>query len=181
MPYIIRVNVDGRCRGNGLDWAIGAAAASFQDRNGIYKTWTKNLFRVSYYQPRVTSQRAELEAIILALEQIIVKHQELHPKPRLNVKIFSDSQYAIRCMTEWLRKWASNGWINSCGFGVSNQDLIKKASILDAQMRLLGDLNYSFIPRKENKTADEACQRVMDDLEDDPFSGDFGDESWGFK
>ena len=49
-----------------------------------------------------------------------------------DVHIYSDSNYAIKCVTEWFVKWrengrknGDNGWKNSAGQSVVNQDIIK--------------------------------------------------------
>ncbi|KAL4788889.1 hypothetical protein BDV19DRAFT_374934, partial [Aspergillus venezuelensis] len=36
MVYIIKINVDGGCRGNGQPGSIAGAAAAFKDENGKY-------------------------------------------------------------------------------------------------------------------------------------------------
>lgn len=40
--------------------------------------------------------------IILALTEVLNYRAELDSKPVLNVTVYSDSTYAISCMTEWL-------------------------------------------------------------------------------
>ena len=64
-----------------------------------------------------TNNRAELMAILDALE-----HFRAH-YPGSVVRIVSDSQYAIRGCSQWLKKWKSNGWNKS---KVKNIDLWKR-------------------------------------------------------
>ncbi len=42
-----------------------------------------------------------------------------------SVRILSDSTYAINCVSEWYKSWASNGWRTRGGDSVMNQDIIK--------------------------------------------------------
>ncbi|KIW99455.1 uncharacterized protein Z518_11194 [Rhinocladiella mackenziei CBS 650.93] len=62
-----------------------------------------------------TNQRAELTAILRALD-ITPRHRE--------VTIYTDSKYAIDCVTNWYRTWRKNGWVNAKGKPVENKDLI---------------------------------------------------------
>jgi ribonuclease HI len=162
MVYVMEIYVDGGCRGNGRPGSIGAAAAVFKLRWGRRKTWTTIL--PDYPPP--TNQRAEIAAIILALEQALEKYEELDTNPWLDVKIYSDSRYAVSCMTAWIYKWSRNGWINSAGHEVANRDLIQKASDLDDRLKEEGSVEYIWIPRAENEEADEACNDAMDDAID---------------
>jgi ribonuclease HI len=158
MVYIMEIYVDGGCRGNGQPGAIGAAAAIFKKKYGGYDAWTKSLPKY----PPPTNQRAEITAIILALEQALEKLEELDTNPYLDVKIYSDSRYAIGCMTNWIYKWARNGWINAAGNEVANRDLIQEASDLDDRLKKEGDVEYIWIPREENQLADRLCNEGMD-------------------
>ena len=62
-----------------------------------------------------TNQRAELTAILRALD-IAPRHRE--------VTIYTDSRYAIDCVTKWYRNWVKNGWMNSKGKSVENKDVV---------------------------------------------------------
>ena len=42
-----------------------------------------------------------------------------------DVLIFTDSQYAINCVTVWHHAWARNNWITSLGRPVENRDLVE--------------------------------------------------------
>lgn len=159
MVYIMEIYADGGCRGNGQPGAIGAAAAAFKKRNGRYDAWTVSLPRY----PPPTNQRAEVTAIILALEQALEKFEGLDTNPYLNVNIYSDSRYAINCMTTWIYKWANNGWYNAAGNEVANRDLIEEASDLDERLKELGHVDYIWIPREDNQYADRLCNENMDE------------------
>jgi ribonuclease HI len=161
MVYIMEIYVDGGCRGNGQPGAIGAASAVFKYRGGGHKAWIKHLPK----NPPPTNQRAEIEAIILALDQALVKLSQLRTNPYLDVKIYSDSRYAIGCMTEWITKWSENGWFNAAGRLVANRDLIVEASELQNKVLAEGTLEYIWIPRSENEDADGYCNQAMDDQE----------------
>lgn len=159
MVYIMEIYVDGGCRGNGRPGSIGAAATCFKNRQGEHNYWTRGLDR---NEAIPTNQRAEIEAIILALELALDKYQDLDSNPYLQVTIFSDSKYAIGCMTDWIYKWCGNGWRNAAGNPVANQDLIRKASDLDDRLRGEGEVKYTWIPRSQNEVADRHCNEAMD-------------------
>ena len=159
MVYTMEIYVDGACRGNGQPGARGAAAAVFKHRFGGHNAWTRTLPR----RPPPTNQRAEITAIILALELALEKLDELCTNPMLDVKIYSDSRYAIGCMTEWVYKWSRNGWINSAGNEVANRDLIEEASDLDDRLKEEGTVEYIWIPREKNQDADRYCNEALDE------------------
>ncbi|RYP59774.1 hypothetical protein DL770_010138 [Monosporascus sp. CRB-9-2] len=163
MVYLMKFYVDGGCRGNGQPGSIGAAAAVLTTRGTLIHYKTTHLPRNSLLGLRPTNQRAEITAIILALEWALEKYQELDSDPYLMVKIHSDSRYAIGCMTQWIYKWANNGWVNSSGYDVANRDLIQQASELDDRVKELGEVEYIWIPREQNRAADEYCNEALDE------------------
>jgi ribonuclease HI len=63
-----------------------------------------------------TNQIAELRGLLAAIEA--------HPgaEPLL---IESDSQYAIKCASEWVTTWRRNGWRTSAGDAVKNLEIIR--------------------------------------------------------
>jgi ribonuclease HI len=65
---------------------------------------------------RQTNQRAELTAIARALDHVAIDR---------TLTIHTDSNYSIKCLTEWFQKWETNKWRNSSGKEVENKDLIK--------------------------------------------------------
>ncbi|KAJ5267166.1 ribonuclease H1 [Penicillium angulare] len=154
MAFIMEIYTDGGCRGNGSPEATSAAA----------RKYCRSRTRILPSNTTPTSQRAELTAIILALEQALVKYDELHGAPRLKVRIYSDSKYAVGCMTGSIDKWANNGWTNARENPVSNQDLIRKAADLDGRVKEEGSVRYILIPRAKNDFADRKCNEALDGL-----------------
>ena len=172
----MNMKVDGGCRNNGYQGAVGAAAVVLEKKyRGRRQIWTQVL--PGY--PTPTSQRAELAAIILALEKAVEKVDELYNGPYLIVTIYTDSKYAHGCMTDWSYKWRDNGWVNAAGRDVVNQDLVKEALELEAAIeRYGGEVEYIWIPRAENEEADAA---VNDRLDEECGGNDYessSEEDW---
>lgn len=161
MPYKMHMFADGGCRGNGHPYAIGAAAAVLEDRRGGRTTWTRTL----PVDPTPTNQRAELTAIILALDQAFVtREEEISGNTYIKLAIFTDSKYAVGCMTEWIQKWTENGWRNAKGNQVANRDLVEEAHDLEFRFNQIGEVKYIWIPREQNRDADSAANDAMDDM-----------------
>lgn len=89
----------------------------------LYTTlgWLPNKSNRNLSEPlpgaRQTNQRAELTALKRALD--------ITPLNR-NVHIFSDSSYAIKCVTEWFVQWRNNNWKTSSKKNVENRDIVEE-------------------------------------------------------
>ncbi len=68
----------------------------------------------------LTNQRAELYAIYKGIKKV-THNIDFH-----KLDIYSDSEYSIKSLTEWIINWKKNGWKNSNKKPVANQDLILK-------------------------------------------------------
>ncbi len=78
-----------------------------------------NVSRAFIHEP-LTNQRAELYAILKALrnlEKEKIKYDE--------VMIYTDSEYSIKSLTIWYKKWEKNKWKSAKGESVMNQDIIR--------------------------------------------------------
>ena len=161
MALIIKFYVDGGCRGNGQPGAIGVAAAVRQYRNGREMYRTRQLDTYNY---NATSQRAEIFAIILALEWAMEAYENSNTSPRIKVIIHSDSRYTVNCMNKWPAKWSNNGWTTSAGGSVANQDILQEA--IEAENRVLdvGNVVYKRVSRDKVHGADEKCNEELYDM-----------------
>ncbi|KAE9965486.1 hypothetical protein EG328_009599 [Venturia inaequalis] len=166
MVLFMEVYIDGGCRGNGEPWAYGAASACFKEQSGGWGLcWQIALPRGSHVRPP-TSQRAELHAVILALDRIINAYKALNTTSCLEATIKTDSRYVVGCMRTWINDWLANGFINASGKSVANRDLIERALNLDDDLASMGGrIDYVYIPREQNKMADEACCDWLDKQE----------------
>jgi ribonuclease HI len=72
-----------------------------------------------------TNNRAELQAIIVAMEQNKNNH----------IEIFTDSNYCKNIMTLWMNTWKKNGWRKKTNKKIENLDLIKKLDNLLTEMK----------------------------------------------
>lgn len=103
LPVII-VSTDGSCLrnpGGAIGWAWVAHDGGRFDSGGAASG---------------TNQVAELTAVLRAVEA--------HPgaEPLL---IEADSQYAIRCASEWIEGWRRKGWRTASGSPVKNLELVR--------------------------------------------------------
>lgn len=69
---------------------------------------------VAGYEALTTNNRMELTAAIVGLKAL---------KHKCRVKIFCDSQYVVRGMTEWMRAWKQSGFKNARNKSIANVDL----------------------------------------------------------
>ncbi|KAJ7054354.1 putative ribonuclease H1 [Mycena amicta] len=161
MPYQMDVWADGACRSNGRSGAVGGA--------GVY--FSKPVNGIPWSQARALTSclpllGAELTALILALELAIGRRNQLQNNPFFMLNIFTDSQYAIDCLTKWIGTWEQNGWRTSTGEPVKNRDLIEEASDLVNNIDTNhGRATFQWIPRSENANADSAANEACDDAE----------------
>lgn len=71
-----------------------------------------------------------------------------------SVQLFSDSNYVVRGMNEWLSDWLKRGWKNARGEQVANLDLWQQLHALLEQHTVTS----TWIPRGQNAQADELAQ-----------------------
>jgi ribonuclease HI len=75
--------------------------------------------RVPDSEPQ-TNQRAELSGIYHAVSILSTKGAFSE-----DLVIYTDSDYSIKCLTEWMPGWVSRGWKTTMGKDVLHRDLIE--------------------------------------------------------
>lgn len=104
---------------------------------------------------RQTNQRAELTAILRALEIV--------PRNR-DVVIITDSKYAIDCVTEWFINWRRNGWKTASGKVVENKDIIENVlSKIEERAKLVVRTNFEWIKGHANHPGNVEADRLAVD------------------
>lgn len=94
---------DGACSGNPGPGGWGALL-----RYGAHEK------ELSGGEPATTNNRMEMLAVIHGLEAL---------KKSAQVRIYTDSQYVMKGMTEWLAGWKRRGWKTADRQPVKNMDL----------------------------------------------------------
>jgi ribonuclease HI len=172
----MRVFTDGACSHNGRPDAKAGYAIWFPDA----KTLSESA-RVPADQAQ-TNQRAELSAIHRAA--VILDANGYHGD---DIKIYTDSEYSINCLTKWISGWVSRGWKTSAGGDVLHRDLIEATSTLLTKFKSHrfihvrahtgneDDLskNNDIVDRMARATIDDTVKVVTEDTtaEDELFTG----------
>lgn len=98
-----------------------------------------------------TINRMELFAIYTALAYF------KHPA---TVTMYSDSQYAVNCVTRWAAHWRKNQWKTMTGDPVKNQDLIEK--IYD--LTKIHYVRLHWVRGHSGNTHNERCDKIARDI-----------------
>ncbi|KAL8957516.1 MAG: hypothetical protein Q9193_005232 [Seirophora villosa] len=141
----LRIHTDGSALNNGGAEAFAGVGVYFGpgDKRNISETLPG---------PRQTNQRAELTAILRALEIV--------PK-NLNVSIITDSKYGIDSVTVWYINWRKNGWKTSAGKAVENRDLVENILAKIEERESLGTLTaFEWIKGHNNNAGNVEADRL---------------------
>jgi len=172
------VYTDGACRNNGQANSQAGCAFVTHCSDGIPRPWNPPngayhmhgtfFFRLEDVGPTglreiQTSNRAELRAVLAALEWFWSGHTDLDfwkPKEHAKLVIATDSTYVVDGATKWVKTWEMNGWKLSTGQPVKNRDLweelLKRFRLLQAER--CENVSLWHIPREQNESADNAAK-----------------------
>lgn len=113
---VITIYTDGACRGNPGPGGWGALLQSGE-----------HVKELSGAEPATTNNRMELTAVIRALEAL---------KRPGEVRLYTDSEYVRRGISEWLPSWKARGWKTAARKPVKNQDLWQALDAAAARHRI---------------------------------------------
>lgn len=136
-------------------YSDGSGTASGPGGYGVVLRYGEHEKEVSGFEPQATSQRMEQLAAIRGLEAIT--------KPQ-SVQVFSDSQYLVRGMNEWIEGWVRNGRLNSSGGSdapdgsavLANQDLWKQLYALSKVHRV----SWHWVKGHSGHPFNERCDKL---------------------
>ncbi|KAI9894817.1 MAG: hypothetical protein M1814_000036 [Vezdaea aestivalis] len=141
----VTIYTDGSCLGNGKLRSFAGVGVYFGEND------PRNISE-PLDGDRQTNNRAELTAIIRALESV---------GDDTDVHIISDSNYAIDCVTVWYRGWENRGWISSKGSPVENKDLIQLLrNLMEARDDLGSRTKLSWVKGHAASAGNEAADRL---------------------
>src|ERR1700694_4975046 len=119
IEHAVVVFTDGACPGNGTPMARGGYGVFFGENS------TYNVSKPLKDNSRHTSQRAELTAAFVALNQIERIEADYNDFESTYI-IATDSAYVVNSLTSYIYKWRQNGYTSSTGREVANRDLFER-------------------------------------------------------
>jgi len=100
---VVEIYADGACRGNPGPGGWGVLLRARGRERELFGS-----------EPATTNNRMELVAVIRALEAL---------RRRCAVRVYTDSQYVQKGISEWIRDWKRRGWRTAAKQPVKNADL----------------------------------------------------------
>lgn len=108
---------------------------------------------VSGFEPSATSQRMELLAAIRGLEALTTAQK---------VRVFSDSQYLVRGMSEWIDGWVRDGRLETPD-ALANQDLWQQLRALSGKHQVSWQWVRGHAGHPFNERCDKLAKRAVDE------------------
>ena len=139
---MIEIYTDGACRGNPGRGGWAALLLSGEHEREI-----------SGAEEHTTNNRMELTAVIRALEAL---------KRPVQARIYTDSEYVRRGVTEWLAGWKARGWRTADRKPVKNQDLWQRLDELRAGHRI----EWHWVPGHAGVPGNERVDRLANEAID---------------
>jgi ribonuclease HI len=155
---VTRVDIytDGACRGNPGPGGWAALLLSGEHRKEI-----------SGSEPATTNNRMELMAAIRGLEAL--------RKPGTRARVFTDSQYVIKGIREWVGAWKQRGWKTADKKPVKNQDLWERLDALASKH----DVEWHWVPGHSGVEGNERVDRLANEAIDAMVTGSQADRRSG--
>lgn len=150
---MIEVYADGGCRGNGTEGNRGGWGVYLSTINNG-QPMSKELFG---YVEETTNNQMELTAAIQGL--LAIKPNSRH-KP---VTLYTDSNYVVRGLNEWLQSWKARNWRTAAREPVKNKELWQ---VLDEIVQSYSNLQVVWVKGHSdnygNIKADNLANYAMD-------------------
>ena len=132
----VEIFADGACTGNP---GPGGYAAILK--------YDGHVKEISGCEPSTTNNRMELKAVMAALKTL---------KEPCHVTLYTDSQYVVKGMTEWIHGWVKRKWLTSDKRKVMNKDLWQSLLELSKVHRI----EWRWIKGHNKHPENERCDRL---------------------
>jgi ribonuclease HI len=107
-------------------------------------------------EDHTTNNRMELMGAIKALEYV----DSLEPD---KIEVYTDSEYVMKGMTQWLEGWQKRGWRTAAKKPVLNQDLWQQL-ILAADGK---EIEWKYVAGHSGHTFNDRCDEIATSFADD--------------
>jgi len=140
---VVDVYADGACRGNPGPGGWGVLLRT----RGV----ERELFGG---EPETTNNRMELTAVIRALEAL---------RRRCSARVYTDSQYVQKGITEWIHAWKRRNWRTAGRKPVKNEDLWRRLDELANGHQIEWHWVRGHSGHVDNERADALANRGIDE------------------
>jgi len=140
----VEVYADGACRGNPGPGGWGVLLKA--------KGVEKELFGG---EPHTTNNRMELTAVIRAIEAL---------KRPCTIRVYTDSQYVQKGISEWISAWKRRGWRTADKKPVKNVDLWQRLDALASTHDIEWHWVRGHAGHDGNERADALANRGIDEM-----------------
>jgi ribonuclease HI len=138
----VEVYADGACRGNPGPGGWGVLLRAGGRERELHGG-----------EPATTNNRMELTAVIRALESL---------EARSRVRLYTDSQYVQKGITEWIHDWKRRGWRTADKKPVKNVDLWMRLDELARGHEVEWHWVRGHAGHPENERADALANKGID-------------------
>ena len=156
------VYTDGGCSGNpgpgGWAYIIvdsDSAGHAAERNNDVINSIVKEEYGA---EEHTTNNRMELLAVILALE-FLLNYGFIG-----SIKVFTDSQYVQKGITEWIKKWKIKNWKTSGNDPVKNKDLWQRLDNLVQNLPVAWNWVKGHAGNIYNERCDMLTQKAISSL-----------------
>lgn len=106
--------------------------------------------------PETTNNQMELTAAVKALREL---------KSPCLVTLYSDSQYLIKGMTEWMKEWKKKSWKGADKKPIKNIDLWQELDLLSTKHQITWNWVKGHAGHPENERVDALCTQAIERME----------------
>jgi len=138
---VVEIYADGACKGNPGPGGWGALLRSGGTERELYGG-----------EADTTNNRMELTAVIRALEAL---------KRRCKVRLYTDSQYVQKGISQWIHDWKRRGWRTADKKPVKNEDLWRRLDELAGAHEVEWHWLRGHAGHPENERADELANKAI--------------------
>jgi len=142
---VVEIYSDGACRGNPGPGGWGALLRAKGVEKELYGG-----------EADTTNNRMELTAVIRALEAL---------KRLSRVKLYTDSLYVMKGISQWVHDWKRRGWLTADKKAVKNIDLWKELDALAARHEIEWHWVKGHAGHPENERADRLANKGIPGIE----------------
>jgi len=139
---MIEIFTDGACSGNPGPGGWGAILRSGETEKELFGG-----------EPQTTNNRMEMMAVIEALRAL---------KKPVEARIYTDSQYVQKGISEWIHGWKRRGWKTASKEPVKNEDLWRELDRLAAGHKIDWQWVKGHAGHPENERADALARRGVE-------------------